>query len=340
MKAIRFHEHGALDVLRYEDAPDPAIGASEVLVRVRACALNHLDIHLRRGVRKISLPHIVGADVAGEGGGAGGAVGGGKQGQKGRWKPGVWGGFCGACLAGDDNLCRQYAVLGAAQDGGYAELVKVPEANILPYPEKLTWEQAAAVPLVFLTAWHMLLNRARMQAGETVLVLGAGSGVGSAAIQIAKLFHCRVISTAGSDEKLAKARDLGADETINHAKQDITAEVKRITGKRGVDVVFEHVGQATWTHSYMSLAAGGRLVTCGTTTGHDASLDLRYLFSKNLQLIGSFMGRKDELIKLLEFVNQGKLKPVVDRVLPLSEARAAQELVENRQQFGKVVLVP
>jgi len=219
-------------------------------------------------------------------------------------------------------------------------LVKVPEVNVLPFPGNLSFEQAAALPLVFLTAWHMLFNRARMQLGDTVLVLGAGSGIGSAAIQIAKLFHARVIATAGTDEKLAKARELGADETINHSTQDITAEVKRITGKRGVDVVFEHVGLATWTHSYMSLATGGRLVTCGVTTGYDAQLDLRYLFSKNLSLIGSFMGRKDELIKVLEFVNSGKLHPVVDRVFPLSEARAAHEYVEKREQFGKVVLVP
>ena len=340
MKAIRFHEHGTGEVLRYEDAPDPSIGAREVLVRVRACALNHLDIHLRRGVVKIPLPHIVGADVAGEIAAAGAEVRGWKAGDKVLLQPGVSCGVCAACLAGDDNLCRQYTVLGAANDGGYAELVKVPEANVLPFPAKLSYEEAAAVPLVFLTAWHMLLNRARMQAGETVLVLGAGSGVGSAAIQIVKLFHGKVIATAGSDAKLAKARELGADETINHSTQDITAEVKRITGKRGVDVVFEHVGTATWPHSYASLATNGRLVTCGVTTGYDAKIDLRFLFSKNLQLVGSFMGRKDELIRLLEFVNRGELKPVVDRVFPLKEARAAQEHIEHREQFGKVVLVP
>jgi NADPH:quinone reductase-like Zn-dependent oxidoreductase len=339
MKAVRFHEHGTSEVLRYEDAPDPAISSTEVLVRVKACALNHLDIHLRRGVRKMSLPHIVGADVAGEIATVGAEVRGWKAGQKVLLQPGVSCGVCAACLSGDDNLCRQYAVLGSVQDGGYAELVKVPEANVLPYPEGLSWEQAAAVPLVFLTAWHMLINRARMRIGDTILVIGAGSGVGSAAIQIVKLFHGRVITVAGSDAKLAKAREIGADETINHATQDITAEVKRITGKRGVDVVFEHVGQATWNHSYMSLATGGRLVTCGVTSGYEANLDLRYLFSKNLSLIGSFMGRKDELIELLTFVKQGKLKPVVDRVFPLAEARAAQEYVERREQFGKVVLV-
>jgi len=340
MKAVRFHEHGTSEVLRYEEAPDPAVSSTEVLVRVKACALNHLDIHLRRGVRKMSLPRIVGADVAGEIAAAGAEVRGWHVGQRVLLQPGVSCGVCAACLGGDDNLCRQYAVLGSAQDGGYAELVKVPEANVLPYPEGLSWEQAAAVPLVFLTAWHMLINRARMRAGDTVLVIGAGSGVGSAAIQIVKLFHGRVITVAGSDAKLAKAREIGADETINHATQDITAEVKRLTGKRGVDVVFEHVGQATWNHSYMSLATGGRLVTCGVTSGYEANLDLRYLFSKNLSLIGSFMGRKDELIELLTFVKQGKLKPVVDRVFPLAEGRAAQEYVEAREQFGKVILVP
>jgi NADPH:quinone reductase-like Zn-dependent oxidoreductase len=338
MKAICFHEHGTSEVLRYEDAPDPVIGPSEVLVRVRACALNHLDIHLRRGVRKMSLPHIVGADVAGEIVAVGADVKNWTAGKKVLLQPGVSCGVCAKCVSGDDNLCRQYAVLGAAQDGGYAELVKVGEQNVLPFPESLSYEEAAALPLVFLTAWHMLINRAKMQAGDTVLVLGAGSGVGSAAIQIVKLFHGTVIATAGSEEKLSKWKDLGADYVINHATQDISAEVKRMTGKRGVDVVFEHVGSATWTHSYMSLATGGRLVTCGVTSGYDATLDLRYLFSKNLSLIGSFMGRKDELITLLEFVNRGLLKPVVDRVFPLSEARAAQEHIEHREQFGKVVL--
>lgn len=338
MKAVRFHEHGTSEVLRYEDAPEPVISSTEVLVRVKACALNHLDIHLRRGVRKMSLPHIVGADVAGEIAAVGAEVRGWKAGQKVLLQPGVSCGVCAACVSGDDNLCRQYAVLGSAGDGGYAEYVKVPEANVLAYPEGLSWEQAAAVPLVFLTAWHMLLNRARMRPGDTVLVIGGGSGVGSAAIQIVKLFHGRVIATAGSDAKLEKARELGADDVINHTTGDITAEVKRITGKRGVDVAFEHVGVATWNHSYMSLATGGRLVTCGVTSGYDANIDLRYLFSKNLSLIGSFMGRKDELIELLKFVQQGKLKPVVDRVYPLAEARAAQEHIEKREQFGKVVL--
>lgn len=223
-------------------------------------------------------------------------------------------------------------------DGGCAEFVRVPEVNCLPYPENLSFEEAAAVPLVFQTAWHMLVARAELQPGEDVLVLGAGSGVGSAAIQIAKFFGARVIATAGSEEKLAKAREIGADFLINHKTQKIREEVRRITNKRGVDVVFEHVGTATWDDSIASLAPAGRLVTCGNTTGYDAKIDLRFLFSRQLSLLGSYMGVKSELHTVMKLVAAGKLKPVVDRVFPLAEAAAAHEYLEACQQFGKVVL--
>jgi len=223
-------------------------------------------------------------------------------------------------------------------DGGCAELVRAPEVNCLPYPENLKWEEAAAIPLVFQTAWHMLITRAQLQPGEDLLILGAGSGVGSAAIQIAKFFGARVIATAGSDEKLSKAKELGADHLINHKTQKIRDEVRRITNKRGVDVVFEHVGTATWEDSFASLAAAGRLVTCGATTGYDAKVDLRFLFSRQLSLLGSYMGTKSELHTVMKLVAAGKLKPVVDRIFPLAEAGSAHAYLESGSQFGKVVL--
>jgi NADPH:quinone reductase-like Zn-dependent oxidoreductase len=223
-------------------------------------------------------------------------------------------------------------------DGGCAEFVRAPEVNCLPYPENLSFEEAASIPLVFQTAWHMLVARAQLQPGEDVLILGAGSGVGSAAIQIAKFFGARVIATAGSDEKLQKARLLGADHLINHKTQKIREEVRRMTGKRGVDVVVEHVGTATWDESIASLAPSGRLVTCGATTGYDAKIDLRFLFSRQLSLLGSYMGTKSELQTVMKLLAAGRLKPIVDRIFPLAEAAAAHAYLESSSQFGKVVL--
>ncbi len=340
MKAIVFHQHGAPEVLKFSDAPDPTPRSNEVLVRVKACALNHLDLWVRRGLPNvpIPLPHIPGSDVAGEIAQVGADVSTVRVGQKVVLIPGVTCGKCPACLSGQDNRCRQFTNLGYMIDGGCAEFVRAPEVNCLPYPENLTWEEAAAVPLVFQTAWHMLVARAELQPGEDVLILGAGSGVGSAAIQIAKFFGARVIATAGSDEKLAKAKQLGADHLINHKTQKIRDEVRRITNKRGVDVVFEHVGIATWDDSLASLAASGRLVTCGATTGFDAKLDLRFLFSRQLSLLGSYMGTKPELHTVMRLVAAGRLKPVVDRIFPLAEAAAAHAYLESSSQFGKVVL--
>ncbi len=279
MKAIRFHQHGGPEVLKYEDAPEPAVRANEVLVRVKACALNHLDLWVRRGLPgvPIPLPHIPGSDVAGEVAQIGSDVTTVKVGQRVLLAPGVTCGKCAACISGHDNRCRYFTNLGYMIDGGCAEFVRCPEVNCLPYPENLRFEEAASIPLVFQTAWHMLVSRAELQPGEDVLILGAGSGVGSAAIQVAKFFGARVIATAGTDEKLVKASELGADFVINHKTQKIRDEVRRITNKRGVDVVFEHVGTATWDESVASLALAGRLVTCGATTGYDAKIDLRFL---------------------------------------------------------------
>src|SRR6202030_1644589 len=304
------------------------------------CALNHLDLWVRGGLPNvpIPLPHIPGSDVAGEIAKIGSEVTAVRVGQKVVLAPGVSCGKCAACVSGQDNRCRQFTNLGYMIDGGGAEFVRVPEVNCLPYPENLSFEEAAAIPLVFQTAWHMLIARAQLQPGETVLVLGAGSGVGSAAIQVAKFFGARVITTAGSHAKLEKARQLGADYVINHKTHKIRDEVRRITNKRGVDVVFEHVGSATWDDSFASLALVGRLVTCGNTTGYDAKIDLRFLFSRQLSLLGSYMGVKSELLTIMKLVSAGHLKPVVDRVFPLQEAAAAHAYLESGQQFGKVVL--
>jgi NADPH:quinone reductase-like Zn-dependent oxidoreductase len=340
MKAIVFTKHGGPEVLKYTEVAEPRIGHGEILVRVRACALNHLDLWVRNGLPgvQIPMPHIPGSDVAGEVAKVGDGVRRVKVGQKVVLAPGVCCEVCDSCLAGCDNLCRHYTLLGYLKDGGCAEYVRAPEANTLPLPERLTFEEAAAVPLVFLTAWHMLMTRAGVKAGEDVLVLGGGSGVGSAAIQIARLAGARVLATAGSDEKLKKAKELGAEGLINHRRQDIAEEVKKLTQQRGVDVVFEHVGAATWEQSLASLAPAGRLVTCGATTGPEAKIDIRRLFARQWSLLGSYMGTRGELQTVLKLVGQGKLRPVVDRVFPLAEAAAAHAHLEKREQFGKVVL--
>jgi NADPH:quinone reductase-like Zn-dependent oxidoreductase len=342
MKATIFKQHGGPDVLEYTDVPDPAIRANEVLVEVKACAMNHLDVFVRNGLPgiEIPLPHILGSDVAGVVRDAGELVNWVKPGDEVMVQPGVSCGHCEACLCGQDNLCREYDMIGYRRDGGYAELVAVPGMNILPKPADLSWEEAAALPLVTVTAWHMLVTRANVQPGEDVLVHAAGSGVGSVAIQIAKLRGARVITTASTDEKLAKARELGADEPINYTSDDWPKEVRRLTGRRGVDVVVEHTGAATWPGSISSLKNNGRLVTCGATSGFDARTDLRQVFFRHLTLLGSFMGSKAELLEAMKFVALGKIRAVVDRVFPLSEARQAHELMENRGQFGKIILRP
>jgi len=342
MKLARIHQHGGPEALVYEDAPEPKIKANQVLVRVRACALNHLDLFVRAGIpgMKFSMPHVLGSDIAGEIVEVGELCERVKPGWRVLLSPGMSCRQCEYCLAGNDNLCRRFTMFGYGVDGGNVELLAAPEYSAIQIPGSMSFEEAAAAPLVFVTAWHMLMARAKLQPGEDVLVLAAASGVGTCAIQIAKMFQCRVIATAGGEEKLVKARALGADHVIDHYQQDISAEVKKLTGKRGVDVVVEHVGAATWAKSVESLAPAGRLVTCGATTGFDAHVDLRYLFSKQYSLLGSFMGTMGELHQVLKFVFRGQLKPVIDRVYPLSEIRAAHERLERKEQFGKVVVTP
>ena len=338
MKAVRFHAHGGPEVLRYEDAPDPQPAPGRALVRVRACALNHLDLWQRRGLERvrIPLPHISGSDVSGEIVDAGGAF---TPGTRVLLQPGLSCGRCQRCVEGRDNECPEYAVLGYVSDGGYAELLSVPTENVVPIPDHVDFVQAAAFPLTFLTAWHMLLTRGGLRAGDTVLVLAGGSGVGQAAIQIARLHGARVFATS-APSKMAHARALGAEEVFDHYAEDFAARARTVTAGRGVDVVIEHVGEATWERSVRALARGGRLVTCGATTGYRGAIDLRHLFARQLSLLGSYMGRKAELLLASAELFAGSLKPVVDEVIPLAEARRAHERLEKGEQFGKIVLTP
>jgi NADPH:quinone reductase-like Zn-dependent oxidoreductase len=340
MKAVRIHQFGGPEVLTYEDVPDPQPRHDQVLVRVRACSLNHLDVWVRKGLPGVKLPHILGSDIAGEIVDVGEYVTTFKPGQRILLAPMHYCGHCAKCAAGLQNQCREFTVLGNGVDGGNCEWIAAPASNVIPIPDSLDFNQAASVPLVFLTAWHMLVGRAAIRPGQTVMVLGAGSGVGIAAIQIAKLFHCRVITTAGNQAKLARGRELGADYAIDHYQQKISDEVRKITNKEGVDIVIEHVGAATWDESVKSLKTGGTLVTCGATTGPNVAIDLRHLFARQLSLLGSYMGTMGELHEVLTHVFAGSLKPVVDRVFPLSEIRAAHEYLENSQMFGKIIVTP
>src|SRR5919108_4990572 len=290
MKAVRIHEFGGPEVLHYEDAPDPTPRKDQVLLRVRACAMNHLDLWVRKGLPGVNLPHILGSDVAGEIVETGEYVSGFVPGQRVLLAPMHFCNHCAKCVAGLQNQCRQFTVLGNLVDGGNCELIAVPAVNVIPIPDHLDFNQAASVPLVFLTAWHMLVGRAGLRPGQTVLVLGASSGVGIAAIQIAKLFHARVITTAGDENKLEKARTLGADHGINHYKQKISEEVGKITSKEGVDIVVEHVGPATWDESMKCLKPAGTLVTCGATTGPSVGIDLRFVYSRQPSILGSDIG--------------------------------------------------
>jgi NADPH:quinone reductase-like Zn-dependent oxidoreductase len=342
MKAVYFQSHGDEGVLEVGDLPRPSVKARDVLVRVRAVALNHLDLWVRRGWPglKLRLPHVLGSDIAGVVEEVGPEVSDLAPGAEVLVNPGLSCGACARCLSGDDNLCRDYRIVGEHVAGGYAEYVAVPRQNLLPKPKGLDFERAACLPLTFLTAWNMLVHRAQLKAGETLLVQAAGSGVGSAAVQLAKLFGATVIATASSPKKLDQARELGADHLIDYSKTDFLEEVKRITSRRMVDVVFEHVGGETFEKSVACLPYGGRLVTCGATTGHDVKLDLRVLFYKRISLLGSTMGRKGDLFRILELVEKGRLKPVLDRALPLEKAADAHRLLKDRAQFGNVVLVP
>jgi len=343
MKAILFHEHGELENLKYVEVDKPTCGNREVLVKVKACALNHLDIWTRLGIPGINipLPHILGCEVTGVveelGHGAKTRF---KVGDRVMISPGQGCGHCHTCYEGKDSFCQDYKIMGLQINGGYAQYAKAAEHHLIPLSNKYSFEQWAATPLVFLTAWHMLITRAQLRPGETVLVHAAGSGIGSAAIQIAKLAGAKVFTTAGTDEKLKKAKSLGADVTINYKQDDFSKSIIKETDGRGVDVVFEHIGPDTWQKSLASLSRGGRMVTCGATSGPETTIDIRFLFLKHLNILGSYMGSRHELDSVLDLLEEGKLRPVLDSTFPLKEAAAAQKKMLDRQQFGKIVLVP
>jgi NADPH:quinone reductase-like Zn-dependent oxidoreductase len=342
MEAVVLYEHGGPEVLKPEMIDTPEPGPGEVRVAVKAVAVNHLDLWVRRGgpAFRLEYPHRLGADVAGVIDALGPGVTDLETGVKVVVQPGVSCGVCPACLRGDDNLCRRYRILGENAQGGYGQLIVVPRANIAPYPGDLPFEDAAACLLTFLTAWQMVVKKAAIRPGELVLVQGAGSGVGVAAIQIARLHNARVIATAGTDEKLAKARELGAEETINYRTGDFVKEIKKITGRRGVDVVIEHVGGDTFARSILATRKGGRIVTCGATAGPKPTIDLVHVFFRQISILGSTMGSKSDLLQALEHIAAGRMRPVVHRTLPLCEAATAHRILENREAFGKVVLVP
>jgi NADPH:quinone reductase-like Zn-dependent oxidoreductase len=342
MKAMVFHEQGGPEVLQFEDVPTPEAGPGEAVVRVLACGANNLDLRVREGrvPAKIPLPHISGSEAAGEIAKLGTGVKGFTVGQAVAIAPYLFCDQCEFCQAGAENACVRGDILGLMSQGAYAEYVKVPASSLVPLPEGIDAVSAAAVGLAAITAWHMLIERAGLQPGEDVLVHAAGSGVGSAAIQLAKLAGARVIATAGSQEKLLRAKELGADEVINYHEQDFAQEVRRLTGKRGVHVVVEHIGQATWEKSIASLARRGRLVICGTTSGAEGKIDLWSFFAKELSFFGSYGGTRRNLAHLLKLVATGRFKPVIYRTLPLESVAEAQRIMAAREQFGKIIITP
>ncbi|MBI3332789.1 MAG: zinc-binding dehydrogenase [Candidatus Omnitrophica bacterium] len=340
MKAVLFHQHGGLEVLQHTSVPIPKIEEADALVAVEACGLNHLDLWVRQGMPGVSipLPHIVGSEIVGRVERLGAKVTHVKKGQRVLVAPGISCGSCPSCQGGRDSICREFRTVGLQTNGGYAEYAAVPGKNLIPVSNKLKPEEWAAVPLVFLTAWHMLVTRGGLKAGESVLIQAGGSGVGSAAIQIARFCGATVFATVGSDEKLKKAKGLGAHWVINYHKRDFDEELLRLTEGRGVDLILEHIGQAVWRDSMKCLARGGRLVTCGATSGPIVELDLRFFFTRELSVTGCYMGSRRELDQVLALVEEGRLKPVLDSVFPLRDAAKGQATMISRDFFGKLAL--
>jgi NADPH:quinone reductase-like Zn-dependent oxidoreductase len=340
MKAVVFSQHGGPDVLEYRDAPDPSPGPGEVLIEVKATSVNHIDIFLRRGMPgvKVPMPKIAGCDASGIIRQLGAGVTGLTLGQRVTINPGFSCGRCEFCAAGYGSQCASFGMVGETRDGAYAQFVSVPAHIVLPIPDSMPFEAAAAAPLVFLTAWSMLIGKGKIRPGEDVLILGAGAGVGTAAIQIAKLVGCRIFVTAGSDEKLNRAQELGAEFLINYTSEEFDKKIRDLTNRRGVDVVVDYIGADTWVRSLRSARRGGRVLTCGATTGFAPQTDLRQIFFRQVQVFGSTMGSHSEFLEVMKCIFRGQLKPVIDRVLPLTEARKAHELIEARAVFGKLVL--
>ncbi|NPB06496.1 MAG: zinc-binding dehydrogenase [Aquificae bacterium] len=339
MKAVLLTAFGGTDKLKLSELPEPEVGPCEVLVRVKAVALNHLDLWVRKGALPVKpeLPHVLGSDVAGVVVKTGPGVKKFKEGDEVVVMPGLSCGLCEHCQSGDDNLCPEYDILGLRSRGGYAELVKVPERNLLKKPKNLSFEEAASYPLTFLTAWNALVDKIRIKPGERVLIWAGGSGVGVAAVQIAKLFNAFVITTVGSSEKAQKCRQLGADVVINHYEEDALTRVKELFPE-GIDAVVDHVGSKTLPTGLKLLKKGGRLAFFGTTTGSEVGVNLRELFTREIKLYGVYMGRRGSLFKITRLFEEGKLRPVIDRVFRLEEAARAHEYLESSKHFGKVVL--
>lgn len=343
MRAVVVREHGGLEALRLEERARPEPRPDEVVLELRAIGLNHLDVWVRRGVpgHPFPLPIVPGCDGSGVVAATGTLVRHVKEGDAVLLAPGISCGMCPACAAGRDHLCRHYGIFGETRDGTCAEFVCAPARNAIRKPDSISFEDAAAFPLTFLTAWHMLVARAALRPGETVLVHAAGSGVSSAAIQIARWLSAgRIVATAGSDAKCERARALGATDVVNYRTGDFVAEVKRITGKRGVDVAIDHVGTETFDRTVRALATGGRFVLCGATSGFEGKTDLRLVFFKSLSILGSTMGSLGEVHEIAGHVAAGRLKPVVDAILPLAEVREAHRRLESREVFGKILLRP
>ncbi len=340
MQAMVLRAHGGPDVLALETIDTPEPRAGEVRVRVQAVAINHLDIWVRRGgpAFRLAYPHRLGSDVAGTIDAIGDGVTGVAIGERVVVQPGLSCGRCTACLSGRDNLCRDYKILGETTQGAYAEYVVVPVANLAPYPARLDAAHAAASILPFMTAWQMIVHKARVAVGDTVLVHGAGSGIGVAAIQIAKLHGARVIATASTADKLARAKEIGADVTVNYTTEDFAAVCRSETGKRGVDAVIEHVGGEVFERSIRAVRNGGRIVTCGATSGFEPKIDLRHIFFRQVEVLGSTMASKADLLAVLALVADGRLRPIVHATMPLADAGKAHAILEARQAFGRVVL--
>ena len=342
MQAVQFSEHGDTDVIEYGEFPDPEPADDEVLVDVKAAALNHLDVWTRRGLPGIDLemPHIPGSDAAGIVTEVGADVDRFEEGDHVAVSAGVSCGSCEFCRDGEPTMCVDFHILGEHVRGVHAEQAAVPADNLVPVPDHVDWEVAGSASLVFQTAWRMLVTRADLQPGEKVLVLGASGGVGHAALQIAKYVGAEVYATASSEEKLDYAEELGADEVINYEQEDFDDAIRDITGYRGVDVVVDHIGAATWNKSLASLAKGGRIVTCGATTGPNPETDVNRIFWNQLEVIGSTMGTPGEVDDVLELVWEGEFEPRVRDTLPMSETARAHEMLQDREGFGKVVVRP
>lgn len=340
MKAIVFYENGGVEKLTYTDMEKPQISPYEVLVKVKACALNHLDIWVRQGLPgvEIPMPHIPGSDIAGEVAEVGMEVKKFRVGDKVLVAPGVRCRKCVYCITNNDSMCNSFKIMGFQVQGGYAEFAKAHVDNIIPISDTYSFEEWASIPLVFLTAWHMLITRGQLKPGENVLIHAAGSGIGSAAIQIARVAGARVMTTARGKEKLEKAKQIGADEVIDYSKDDYAERVRSVTNNKGVDLIFEHIGPDTWEKNLQCLSKGGRMVVCGSTSGPTTTIDIRFLYMKQHAILGCYMGSKKELFDVLNLVEFGKLRPTIDTVFPLKDAVAAQQRMLNRENFGKIVL--